>query len=224
MTPELDATGYNYNIDNYTSEFEKLLIGISLCYSMMIANKVEVPNNENEIRNILLKRYLKNDDIRKEAELNDYLFDREVPEDYSLGRTDIKIQTKNTFIKTEAYYIIECKRIDNKNLVGTTGLNAEYIKKGICRFVSRYYSSYHRINAMLGFVVEKLDIHSNIDNINFLLNEHFKNANTTRFITKEYFIPNFEYHYSSSHKDSDSNNLILYHLMLDFSDSIQTTS
>lgn len=223
MIPELDATGYNYNFDNYMAEFERLLVGISLCYSMMIASKVNVPNKENEIRDILLKGYLKNNDIRKEIKLNDYLFDREVPEDYSLGRTDIKVQTKNTFIRTEAYYIIECKRIENKNLVGTTGLNAEYIKNGICRFVSKHYSSFYSINALIGFVVEKMDIESNINNINFLLKEHFKNASTTRFIEREYFIPNFDYHFSSSHKDLESNNLTLHHLMFDLSNNIQDT-
>jgi hypothetical protein len=223
MEIELNAVGYSYNATNYTAEFQKVLYGVFACYTMMINNKVEVPNNENEIRNKLLVNYLHNDTVREQTGLSgNFIFDREVPEDKTTGRTDIKVQTIQTFTKQEAYYIIECKRLDNKKLKGISGLNAEYVNNGIYRFVSKYYSTYYRVNAMIGFVVEKMDIHTNIPNINTLLkNQKINNCNTTQEIQRATFIQNFDYHYFSEHKDCDNESFTLYHLMFDFSDNIK---
>jgi hypothetical protein len=220
---ELNANEYGYNTTNYTAEFQRVLCGVFACYTMMLSDNVELPKDENKIRNKLLQKKKKNDAIREQTGLSgNFIFDREVPEDNTAGRTDIKVQTIQTFTKSEAYYIIECKRLDSKILTGTSGLNAGYINKGIYRFVSKYYSNYYRINAMLGFVVEKMDIHANtLDNINILLkNPKLNNCNTIQEIQKETFIPNFEFHYVSEHRDIDNKNFILYHLMLNFSDKI----
>jgi len=102
----------------------------------MLEDNVSLSNDENTIRDVLLINYLRDNSIRKKINLTNYLFDREVPEDRSVGRTDIKIQTQNTFEDTSAYYIIECKRLDGTNTTGTTGLNAKYIENGIYRFAS----------------------------------------------------------------------------------------
>lgn len=212
---ELNASGYGYNTTNYTAEFQRVLRGVFACYTIMLKDNILVPNDENEIRNNLLIKYLKNDTIREKTGLSgNFIFDREVPEDNTTGRTDIKVQTIQTFTKSDAYYIIECKRLDNENLKGTTGLNAKYIENGIYRFVSKQYSTYHRVNAM--------SIHSNIDNIKTLLQNNFTNCNITKTIQKETFIPDFEYHYSSEHRNIDNEDFTLYHLMLDFSDNITT--
>lgn len=221
MNNELSAIGYSFNQQIYFGEFEILLSKIAICYNLMIQDKVQLPNNENGIRNKLLLNYLRKDEIRKSINLTEFLFDREVPEDYTLGRTDIKVQTKNTFETIEAYYTIECKRLDNKATNGISGLNAEYIKNGICRFVSDYYSSFYKVNAMIGFVVTPLDIHKNTDDINSLLSSQFPEANTLTKLSKETFIPNFDYHYRSTHKKLDSSELYLYHLMFDFNQLIQ---
>lgn len=225
METELNATGYAYNDTNYKAELQKILCGVFACYKMMLNDKIQVLNNENKIRDCLLIDYLKNDAVRKITELaGNFLFDREVPEDKTEGRTDIKVQTKNSFTQTDAYYIIECKRLDNKNQTGLSGLNAEYIKNGIYRFVTKHYSAFYRVNAMIGFIVEKLDICFNIKNINTLLKNRFENCNTTKYIQAESFIPDFKFHYSSEHNDIDNNTFTLYHLMLDFSDNIKPCS
>lgn len=223
---ELNAKGYGYNATNYTAEFQRVLCGVFACYTMMLSDNVELPNDENEIRNNLLLKYLKNDTIREKTGLSgDFIFDREVPEDNTAGRTDIKVQTIQTFTKSEAYYIIECKRLDNENLTGTSGLNAEYINNGIYRFVSKYYSTNCGVNAMIGFVVEKIDIYANVLNINTLLKSpKLNNCNTTQEIQPATFISNFDFHYFSTHNDIDDNKFTLYHLMLDFSDKITITS
>jgi len=225
METELNAVGYSYNATNYTAEFQRVLCGVFACYTMMLNDNVELPNDENEIRNNLLLKYLKNDTIREQTGLSgNFIFDREILEDNTAGRTDIKVQTIQTFTKSKAYYIIECKRLDNKNLTGTSGLNAEYINNGIYRFVSKYYSTYNRVNAMIGFVVEKIEIHKNVLNINTLLkNPKLNNCNTIQEIQQETFISDFEFHYNSEHKDIDNKKFTLYHLMLNFSDKILHT-
>lgn len=217
MGNELSAAGFAFNRQIYFGEFEILLSKITSCYYLMIQHKVQLTNEENKIRDILLLNYLKNNEIRSKFKLTDYIFDREVPEDDTIGRTDIKIQTKDTFERTEAYYIIECKRLDNKSTHGISGLNAEYIRNGICRFTSNYYTSHYGVNAMIGFVVEPMEIHKNTDDINFLLRNHFTTAHTVTKLTRESFITNFQFHYKSEHKKDDDSDLCLYHLMFDFS-------
>lgn len=221
MFGNLDASNFSGSVPFYDNEFEKILSKIAICYQLMKTDKVLLENDENKIRDILLLNYLKNDEIREKVDLLEWHFEREVQEDYSIGRTDIKVISPKTFEKQEAYYILECKRLDNTNTTGTTGLNAEYIKEGINRFTSKKYSSYYRMNGMIGFVVEDLNIHENVININTLLTTSFPSIATKQEITKDSFIDNFEYHYSSVHEDKDNDELKIYHLMFDLSENIQ---
>ena len=186
----------------------------------MIAAEIQLLNDENEIRDYLLFNYLNNDDIRRNIELTSYIFDREVPEDNNEGRTDIKIQTIQSFIETKAYYIIECKRLDSRNLRGSSGLNAEYIENGIFRFIEEKYSSYCGINGMMGFIVEDMDIQGNAENLNYVNEQYFRETNTEQGLHRVDCIEGYEYIYNSRHKTVSGGNLILYHLMLDFSDNI----
>lgn len=219
---ELNAEGFIHNAKTYNEEFQYLLRGIVICYKMMIADNIELLNNEIDIRDKLMSDYLHDDDVRDSAGLRDFIFNKEVDEDKTKGRTDIKIEIKNPFRKTAAYYIIECKRIDNNNTLGISGLNAEYIKNGICRFVNKLYSTTCKINAMMGFVVEEMDIQKNIKDINELSKAHFKEqAKMIKEITQENFISAFDYHYSSTHNDCDNKEFTLYHLMFDVSGCIR---
>ena len=221
MFSSLDASNFIGSVVIYDNEFEKILSKITICYQLMKADKVVLDNDENKIRNILLLNYLKNDKIRKKVDLFEWHFEREVQEDHSIGRTDIKVISPNTFKKQEAYYILECKRLDNTKTTGTSGLNAKYIEKGIYRFTTKYYSCYHRMNGMIGFVVEDLKIDENVKHINTLLTTSFTSITTKQEITKDSFIDNFEYHYSSVHTDKDNDELKIYHLMFDLSEHIQ---
>jgi hypothetical protein len=220
MFTELDASQYKYNKVFFNTEFEELLSKIISCYNLMLEDNVTLTNDENLIRDALLINYLRNNNVRKLIDLTDYLFDREVPEDTTIGRTDIKIQTINTFQDTGAYYTIECKRLDATNPDGKTGLNAKYIENGIQRFVLKTYSSHYETNGMIGFVVQKLDIHKNTQAINSLLMNEFKHITTTLCLTNKILTPNFDHSYYSTH-DSSSDKLVIYHLMLDFSESIR---
>lgn len=224
---ELNASGYQHNAAFYQSEFEDILRGIIVCYDEIYASGIQLPNDENKIRDVMLNNYLKKEDFkRKNSNLSDYHFDMETIENE--GRADIRILPVNPYIEDEAYYIIECKRIDSKNLIGNSGLNAEYIKNGICRFTSEYYSSYFRINGMIGFVVEKLDIGQNVLNINSILNKDFindrnikVNAHVLKKITPVSLSSGFKYSYTSEHQASKHGTISLYHLMFNFSNNIQ---
>jgi hypothetical protein len=187
----------------------------------MLSDKVVLENDENKIRDVLLIRYLRNDEIRRKINLLEYNFDREVLEDFSVGRTDIRIISHNTFLQQAAYYILECKRIDNVNLKGVTGLNAHYIENGICRFSSGYYSCFYNVNAMLGFIVEEMNISKNIDNINELL-QKYPQANTTIKIHLGNYVKDFEFQYQSLHTSVTTAAIKLYHLMFDFSKNVKS--
>lgn len=221
MFGSLDASNFGGSVPFYDNEFERILSKITICYQLMKDDKVVLENDENKIRDILLLNYLKNDEVRRKVDLLPWHFEREIQEDHSTGRTDIKVITLNTFEKQEAYYILECKKLDNANKTGTTGLNAEYIKEGINRFITKKYSSYYRVNGMIGFIVEDLEINESIKNINTLLTTSFSSIITKQEITKNSFIDEFEYHYSSIHTDKDNDELKIYHLMFDFHENIK---
>ena len=147
----------------YRANFEKITTYI-LDICTLIVEKYEkkqlkLPNDENKIRSIMLEEYMNK---QKETHgMLGYKFELEVPENYAgcgqhIGRIDIRILLKSDFERDDAYYIIECKRID-----GSSDLNKKYVKEGVARFVTEKYSSYYGRNIMLGFVVKKIDVSVN---------------------------------------------------------------
>lgn len=221
MFGSLDASNFSGSVSFYDNEFEEILSRICACYQLMKVHKVVLENDENKIRDILLLNYLKNDEIRRKIDLIQWHFEREIQEDHSIGRTDIKVISPNTFEKQEAYYILECKRLNSINTTGLSGLNAMYIKNGIDRFTTKYYSCYYRVNGMIGFIVDDLNIDDNVKNINTLLTMSFLSIITKKEITKDFFVNEFESHYSSIHSDKEHDDLKVYHLMFDLSKNVQ---
>lgn len=215
---KLNASQYSYIADDYKSEFENILSKVIACYNCMISDNVSLSNNENGIRDYMLYNYLKKQWFKEQYGITNYLFDPELPE--NTGRIDIRIMPVNPFICDDAYYIIECKRVNGINQNGKTGLNGEYISEGICRFVSQKYSSYYKTNGMIGFVVAPIDIHKNITSINTLLNTSFTQANTTQILSKRTIVKGFDFSYYSTHS-IDAEEIIIYHLIFDFAKNIQ---
>lgn len=147
----------------YRANFEKITNYIIDICELVVEDyekkQLKLPNDENKIRSIMLEEYLKPQ--KDSYGISDYRFELEVPENYvgngqHIGRVDIRILLKSDFEKEDAYYIIECKRID-----GTSNLNKKYVKEGVARFITEKYSSYYGRNIMLGFVVKKIDISAN---------------------------------------------------------------
>ena len=158
------------------NEFEQITNYISKICNLIVENFIKdnrkFPNDENQIRSIMLVEYLSNDDIRQTFGMLDYDFIPEALENYDgngefLGRTDIRIKLKTDFDKRDAYYIVECKRID-----GTSNLNKKYVNDGVARFVTRKYSAYYKKNIMLGFVVKQINIFDNVQKIESIQNSN----------------------------------------------------
>lgn len=220
MFTELNASQYEYNGVFFNAEFEELLSKVIACYHLMLADNVTLTNDENSIRDVLLINYLKNNKVRKQVDLVNYLFDREVPEDTTIGRTDIKVQTTNTFKDSGAYYTIECKRLDATNRAGKTGLNAKYIENGIQRYVMKSYNCHYKVNGMIGFITQTIDIHQNTMSINSLLTSDYKHITTTQLLTGKTILSGFDFSYFSTHNSRDEE-LTIYHLMFDFSKNVR---
>lgn len=132
----------------------------------------QMPNHENKIRNILLEEYLDVDNHRTVFGMGDYRFFPETQEHYNgqgnyIGRADIRVMLKTDFEKRNAYYLVECKRLD-----GSDNLNKKYVGEGIARFVSQKYSAYYGKGIMLGFVVRQINISENVQEIEDLQNEN----------------------------------------------------
>ena len=223
----LDASSFDYSRTLKDSLFELVLTKCIIVYNTILNSGISLVNDENLIRDEFLK-YLKDYDFKVKNELKHLIFDKEIPE--ITGRVDIRIlPTKDEYVNDSAYYIIECKRLNAANLKGLRGLNAEYVKNGICRFSTGYYSSYFGCNAMFGFLVEPVNTQKDIvNNINSMLNIDFinaqgqsVNANATQQMQHENFAGGYSYSYMSKHTHSSGNELTLYHLMFDFSNNIQ---
>lgn len=227
MTNILDASSFNYSQTRKDSNFEFILTKCVIVYNLILNSGINLANDENLIRDEFLK-YLKDFDFKVKNELKHLIFDKEVPE--TTGRVDIRIlPTKDEYVNDSAYYSIECKRLNATNLKGTTGLNAEYVKNGVCRYSTGYYSSYFDCNAMFGFLVESVNIQKDIvNNINLMLNTKFANAQgeivdakATQQMQYENFADGYSYSYVSKHTHNSGNELTLYHLMFDFSNNIR---
>ncbi|MDR2286230.1 MAG: hypothetical protein LBE04_01950 [Prevotellaceae bacterium] len=189
---------------------------IIACYYLMIDSGIILPNDENKIRNELINNYLNDNSVRNKIELKNHYFQPEAPTKNDKGRFDIKIiSQETTFSDTNAFYVIECKRLNGK-----TKFNNEYILNGIARFTNEMkYPFYNNTAGMIGFVVSKIDIHKNVDFINQLLQNTFIQINTEKKLTKKQINPCFEYSYYSCHKVGISTKII-YHLMFDFSKKV----
>jgi len=202
---KLDATSFTFSKRVYEDEFRQLMLNIYSCYEYLISCSVKVPsNNENAIRDILLE-YLKDTKIRQDyCLIEGFRFDKEVDE--GIGRVDIKIISINDFEDHDAYYIIECKRLD-----GYAKLNEAYVDDGIKRFTTSYkslgddpyYSSYYGINGMIGFIVANIDIDDNIKKIESYCSIKFETIEKDKL-------------YFTIHSS-----LCLLHLMMDFSKNIK---
>ena len=170
-------------------------------------------NHEDKISNRLVERYL-------DLNILGIRFTLQNPEHYDfetdtyMGRTDIKVMSSDWFNSRDAYYTIECKRLDGK-----THLNKEYICEGISRFVLPSvpkYSSYYRKNIMLGYIVQTIDASGNVRNIDELQRKLLVNVKIAemKFICDDG--KGFS-HYQCLYQVNDNLNVELTHLFHDFS-------
>lgn len=196
---------------------------VLLCLEMMqqdcVMSSIKIPNREPDICNYLFSNYLNNDAIVKTIGLDDFRFFSEVPENYvnstPRGRADLQVFNINDFRHRDRYFIIECKRID-----GNLTLNREYINEGIRRFVGGdpKYTSYYRINCMLGFVIRDMNILANSAVINTLLQTDYSDIHTAAYLSERAMSQTF----SSSHGLSEDSRIELLHAFSDCSKIVES--
>lgn len=226
---------FQYDELAYNEQFEIILEGIVAAYRLMLKDCSVIQNNENTIRNFLHEYYLSNEYFKKSHQLVPFHFEAEpavIKKLKEKGFIDIKIIIPNTFFVPNAYFTIECKRLDgeyrdkrrkNNPPLRKNSLAVEYVKNGILRFVEGKYPNSLGVNGMIAFIVQKTDIEATINDINSLLEQQrFKNTNTRQLLTKYDLIDSFDDAYLSVHEDKNGNLFELYHLMLDLSSIVSS--
>lgn len=88
---------------------------------------------------------LSNLEIRGEHELEDMA----TTDATILGRIDITLKFMHQFGDEDAYVSIECKRVGS----GYSTLNANYVSRGVDRFVTGQYAAGHEWGFMLGYIL-----------------------------------------------------------------------
>lgn len=200
----------------YRANFEKITTYIVNICELIVEDyengQIKLPNDENKIRSIMLEEYMNR--CKDVYGMSGYKFDLEVPENYAgggqhKGRVDIRVLLKSDFEKDDAYYIIECKRID-----GSPGLNKKYVKEGVERFITKKYSSYYGRNIMLGFVVKKINVSANTKLI-----ENIQNADPNQCMHGNFQLVKSE-RVTESYKcmyQTQPGEVELYHIFSDYS-------
>ena len=122
------------NIFQYAPALRRGRLQVIFCEIEAVAEhikqKEELSNDENVITQRIVDLLQNNDYRRSRPELLNYNFQREAPE--NSGRVDIKVMiNQESFIDTNAYYTIECKRLDAKNETDCTGGSYKDVKKQV---------------------------------------------------------------------------------------------
>lgn len=208
------------NIAFHSGTIRVIIAQLTRCSKQMkddcIVSGKLLANNEDSITNRLVAVYLN-------AGLSAFRYEPQSMEHYDsntdsyIGRTDIKVISRNYFVNSEAYHIIECKRID-----GTSDLNKKYIADGVQRFFTPMsqpkYSSFYRENIMFGHVVRAIAIPVNADKIDKLQKSLLNGATASEFFLEQ---SDTQYHIYVCHYVSVSGTQIeLRHLFYDFADVI----
>ena len=205
---EISYTGhFKFSQKWYAYRLKNLLEEINTCYQKILKDNIKLPKNENKIRDILVDNYL--------IHIENYAFTKEKHNNYR-SRVDIYIVERA--IKENPIFIIECKLLDKNNNTNIEALNAKYIKNGIQRFITEYYSCCNlHTNAMIGFLIENTEIETKIEDINKLSKILFKNLLT---INQE-ICQEKDYLYKSSYSTINNKTFIIYHLFFDLHKNIR---
>ena len=164
------ASNFSASDYYYQSQIEQIINHIFDCHNLMLLDGESIKNNENKIRNRLIKKYLTNQKVKNKLGITGFRFFPEVAvideNDDEIGYTDIHVILSQDFDNDDAVFIFECKRLDGKGDLGKDNLNGKYVNNGVMRFITEQYPTYFSINGMIGFCVESFDIHQNTEKIN----------------------------------------------------------
>ena len=199
----MDASVFEFQKEFFRSQLQGLLNDICNVYVLICKNGRKIKNDENTIRDEF-GAYFENQTYKDTTTTaKGYFFESEGRQQKTAGRVDIRFLSPNCYSHQDAFFAIECKRLDGKS-----HLSKEYVDNGIRRFTEGKYPSLLGCNAMLGFVVCTIDLPTTVRQINSHLKqaEHLVTASSTM----------------SAKVDLESRHgtpydFLLYHLWLDFS-------
>jgi len=214
----INGSAFSLAYELYLAEFCQIAKLLIYSYQQMISNNETLKSDhENYLRNILVKKYLRNKNAKQKFNIGHLGFEIESGEinidNQTIGFIDIKVLNlgNKDLIDEDEYFSIECKRLD-----GGVAKRDLYVKEGINRYVQSKYSGVMPFSAMLGFI-EKGSVTKIIPDINkFLLNnEDFK---TYSPLSEYSFIADFKTTYKSTHerKNSQFSDIEIFHFMLNF--------
>ena len=206
------------------SLFKLIIIHISKCCEKLKNDCLETGeylyNHEDKISSRLVERYL-------DVGFSGLRFNLQKPEHFDAktdtykGRTDITVISFDWFVHSNAYYVIECKRLDGK-----CRLNKEYVSEGIARFIestSPLYPSYYGKSIMLGYIVQAINVSENAKKIDKLQRELLVDVMIGEMRTVCDGRSGFSY-YRCVYQSYGKTNVELAHLFYDFSDVIMDKS
>jgi len=204
----------------YLEEFIRILKLIIFSYHQMISQENNLAGQkEDDLRNKLVKNYLRKNKNKDEFNLGKMFFNlgtEEVNDHKSsktTGRLDftaLRLVDSLGRANEDFYFTFECKRLKNN------GKNNEYIKEGMQRFIAgKYQTKILPLAGMIAFV-EKGCINKIVANINNRLKKDYSYSDS-EFLYNETIENNFKYSYLSNHSKNDNSKIKIYHLMLDLS-------
>lgn len=181
---------------------------------------------ENSLTNMLVK-YLRKHRTNTKFKLELLTFEAETAEiddntNKTLGFIDIKVGNVTLKFSGNAeesiYYAFECKRLNDSNY-------ASYIDEGILRFIYGKYSKNMSFAGMIGyFEITGHDIENIVKKINTNLDNKFKKGKLDKkcSLNKYEIQDDFENSYISNHERKKTHSIDLYHLILDYSNIIDS--
>jgi hypothetical protein len=134
--------------DQITTIIDLLCAGAREAQSEIKSGLLEVPISmivRKAMRRVKKLLSLSNLEIRGEHELEDMA----TTDATILGRIDITLKFMHQFRDEDAYVAIECKRVGS----GYSMLNANYVSRGVDRFVTGQYAAGHEWGFMLGYIL-----------------------------------------------------------------------
>ena len=199
----MDATVFGFREVYFRIQLQGLLKDIGVVYKLICHSGCMLQNDENKIRNEFGHFFCEQTYKASTSTAKDYYYDQEAWLPKSAGRVDMRFLSPNCYGHQDAFFAIECKRLDSKS-----PLCQEYVDNGIRRFTTGKYPSLLGCNAMLGFVVSSIDLTTTIESINKHLDSSEYLTTTSTKMTE---MVGLKSHHSMPHS------FVLYHLWMDFS-------
>lgn len=212
MTGSLDASMFVHGSGFHAMHIHEAMSMLTIGYQSLLPKlKYKQDYNENRFRDDLIKNLpAKKEGVYITFDTESRDVDREnVRIDITIITLEVLTQSQDDFSKR---ITIECKII---------GIDQYINRNGIVSFVEGKYASQLPVAGMIGFVLSGT-CDAAISGINKKLKSHSK-IKTVKLLEKYELETKFDHSYKSTHnRDRGLNNIDIYHLMLNYSNIVET--